>query len=135
MCVTSENRSRIAEGWEHYLTSRSGGLFSQRKQYSLNEIFSDLVYLHGQVPFKSLESKVFNTPFNSSVPIGEFMVTPIIYVCTRRALKTQYTVKREDKQALDNACKLMELSATPSWDPTPRLIKALFEALYAHSTD
>ena len=55
---------------------------------------------------------------NSRLPaIGEFPVTPIIYVRMRRALKTQYTVKRETKQALDNACKLMELSATQAEIP------------------
>ena len=55
-----------------------------------------------------------NTYLKVPNAIGEFPVTPIVYVRTRRALKTQYTVKREDKQALDNACELMKLSATPS---------------------
>ena len=54
--------------------------------------------------------------------MGDFPVTSFIYVCMRRALKTQYTVKREDKQPPDNACELMELGATPRLDPTPWII-------------
>ena len=44
-------------------------------------------------------------------PIGEFPVTSISYVRTRRVVKTQYTVRREDKRFPDNACELMEPSA------------------------
>ena len=44
--------------------------------------------------------------------IDDFPVTSISYVRTRRVLKTQYTVRREDKQLPDNACGLVELSAT-----------------------